>query len=94
MFQVDKKYKDYELEVLLDKESEVVVNPLLMGDYFYFHWDWTISQSMRQQAISISSHNLATALRFRMKRYIDETLLSCLEYHYYQQQGRIFYKKL
>ena len=93
LFQVDTKYKNYELEVLLDKKSKVQANPLFMGDYFYFHFDWTSLQNSRQRAISVSSHNLATTLLFKMKSNFDETLASCSKYHYYQQQGRTFYCK-
>ena len=84
------KYKDYELEVLLDNKSVVQVNPLFMGDYFYFHFDWTSLQNSRQRAVSVSSHNVFTTLVFRMKSNFDETLTSCSKYHYYQQQGLTF----
>ena len=61
-----------------------------MGDYFYFHWGWTVALDNGQHhpPILMSKSDISTQLRFKMQLYSDKThQTDCLIYNYNDQQG-------
>ena len=87
---VPKAYKDFEISIELKRSFEVQIFPLFMGDFFYFHWGWTVALDNGQHhpPVLMSKSDLSTQLGFKMQLYSDKThQTDCLEYYYNDQQG-------
>ena len=88
---MDAKYKEYEFYIKLNKSFDFQVIPLHMGDDFYFHYDYTMSekyQHTQQKNLKLDRKNIATQLQFTMQKIWDDTKSQqCYDWSYFHQQS-------
>ena len=60
-----------------------------MGDHFYFHYDFTMSEKSRQPSVTLDTKNIQSHFYVHMQKIVDTTQQEeCSDQNYLEQQSK------